>query len=200
MSSSELHGDVNSSLWILNFIDKVADDGQQRRTCLVGASHQQKYLPSFFSSVFLHVGALSLSWCVLATSRILNQKIYQPLRSFINPNIRKESEWEWKQINHAGRVRSETTHAFWSFPDVDLFCYYHLHLTQKKWEMMRGFTHVINNKKDGDNKPITKLHHWWFVIYFFFFRSTVQMTSDGTKKQVNQKHEPVPALVVSGVT
>lgn len=52
---------------------------------------------------------------------------------------------------------------------------------------------MINNKTDGDNKPIAKQHHWWFVI---FFRSTVQMTSDGTNKEEeeNQKRKLAPAL------
>lgn len=31
----------------LNFIDKVADNGQQRRTCLVGTSHQRNIWPFF---------------------------------------------------------------------------------------------------------------------------------------------------------
>lgn len=40
------------------------------------------------------------------------------------------------------------------------------------------------------------------MICYIFFRSTVQMTSDGKKyekKEEKQKHEPVPALVFSGV-
>lgn len=81
--------------------------------------------------------------------------------------------------SHRGS-QSDTMQTSKVFFGVDLFCYYHLHSTQKMRNDER--VHVINNKRDADNKPISEERHWWFVI---FFRSTVQMTSDemNTKKQ-----------------
>lgn len=182
MSSSELCGDVSSSLWKLNFIDKVADDGQQR-TCLVGAGYQQ--------NIFL-----SLCWCVCLCLHVC--LLYQ--KSWPMPwelGIREESEWQWKQINHADELGHKWHTHIWSFPSVDLFCCYHLHLTQKMRNDERVHTWLIIKKmvttKPSQNNTIDDL--------LYFFRSTVQMTSDGTKKEEeNQKHEPVPALVFSGVT
>lgn len=172
MSSRMLCGDVSSGTWKLNFIDKVADDGQQRRTCLVGSSQQKICL-------FLMLVRLSLCLFII--------HIYISSENLQTPNARegwgviliwvnKVKAWQWKQINHAdGWSLKLHKHLKSSQRWFVLSIIYIWPRNEKWWEG----SHVINNKIDVDNKPISEQHHWWFVIYFF--RSTVQMTTDGKK-------------------
>lgn len=60
MSSSVFCGDVSSRTWKLNFIDKAADGGQHRGTCLVATGHQQNIpLCRLSSSVGIFVDSRS---------------------------------------------------------------------------------------------------------------------------------------------
>lgn len=159
---------------------------KQRRTCLVGAGHQQNNSPSsFFLSVFLCFGP-SVSVLTFVHD-IINHKIYQTvdqrLRSFINSNTTKESEWQWKLINHTDEL-GQKRHT-------------HLKFSQCWFVLLLSFMFDPKNEKGWEGS------HMWLIIkemvttnpsqnntiddLLYFFRSTVQMTSDETKKKRRKK-------------
>lgn len=59
-----------------------------------------------------------------------------------------------KLITHVGWVRNDEL--IWCFPKCWFVFVIVIYIRPKKnWKMIRRFTHVINNKMDGDNKPTT---------------------------------------------
>lgn len=116
---------------------------------------------------FLNVGA--------SVSMFVHYIIYISSENLQTPNARegwgviliwvnKVKAWQWKQINHAdGWSLKLHKHLKSSQRWFVLSIIYIWPRNEKWWEG----SHVINNKIDVDNKPISEQHHWWFVIYFF---------------------------------
>lgn len=129
MSSSLLRGDFCSSAEKLNFY---------WQGCWCWTTKKKKPRGQQSPTQFL-----SLIWCSFVSSLILHQKIYptsqlmpEEIFFFFNSNTSKWSECTAVKRNWSHRgSQSDTTQTSKVFFGVDLFCYYHLHSTQKneKW-------------------------------------------------------------------